>query len=507
VIGQRHALWLTAVLLGAAIAYAHWPALVGMKAMWDNTPMYSFGYIVPAVSVFLIWSRRQQLATIDPRPAVLWGSAVALVTLALLLFGRVGGVLIAEQLAFVLALVAGVLLVFGTATLRAIWVALAYLLLMVPFWDAFTEPLHLPFQQLSATLGIRMLQTVGIPAYREGVMLYLPNITLEVARACSGVNYLVAILALGIPLSYLYLPTLWRRVLLVSFAIVVAALSNSLRVALIGVLAYYDIGAPLHGPGHVLHGLFVSGIGYVVLLVGLRWLRGAPPDGALAVAPPVRAASGNLARLGPGLALALTFLLATVSAGRLDPSPVPLAQPLAALPDPLGPWSADFLSTPVGQWWQSADDEVRRRYRRPGFPHVDVEIAYFSVQRQDKELASHLSAPLHRALATTAPPRDANAYGGPNIVRLQGADGERLGIFWYEIDGQIVTSAYMAKARTMWNAFAHGRSNGAMVVLISPVEDPAMRDAQIEATGDLAARVHRALQPLVGQPTRTSSAR
>ena len=125
--------------------------------------------------------------------------------------------------------------------MHAVWFALAYLVLMVPFWEGLTEPLHLPFQQLSANLGIRMLHVVGIPSYREGLYLFLPNVTLEVARACSGVNYLVAILALGLPLGYLYLPTVWRRVLLLAMAIGVAAISNSLRVALIGVLSYLEI--------------------------------------------------------------------------------------------------------------------------------------------------------------------------------------------------------------------------------------------------------------------------
>ena len=81
---------------------------------------------------------------------------------------------------------------------------------------------------------------------------------IEVARACSGVNYLVAVLALGLPLAYLYLRSWWRRGVLIASALLIAAAANSLRVALIGVLVYYDLGAPLHGPAHVLHGLFVS---------------------------------------------------------------------------------------------------------------------------------------------------------------------------------------------------------------------------------------------------------
>ncbi|MEO5821854.1 MAG: archaeosortase/exosortase family protein, partial [Vicinamibacteraceae bacterium] len=57
------------VLLAAAIAYAHATALLGMKAMWDGTPMYSFGYIVPFVSAYLVWARRDALAATVARPA------------------------------------------------------------------------------------------------------------------------------------------------------------------------------------------------------------------------------------------------------------------------------------------------------------------------------------------------------------------------------------------------------------------------------------------------------
>ena len=140
-------------VLAAALAYAHAAALVGMKAMWDGTPMYSFGYIVPFVSAYLVWSRRSALAAISPKPAWIPGLLALAAALVLLLGGHVGGVLIAQQAAFVCSLVAVVLLVWGTATLRTVWMALAYLLLIVPFWDAFTEPLHMPFQRFRCLPG------------------------------------------------------------------------------------------------------------------------------------------------------------------------------------------------------------------------------------------------------------------------------------------------------------------------------------------------------------------
>jgi EpsI family protein len=498
VIGQRHALWLIAAVLGAAIAYAHWPALVGMKAMWDNTPMYSFGYIVPAVSVFLIWSRRERLRQLTPRPAILLGAGVAAIALLLLLAGRIGGVLILEQFAFVVSLVGAVLLVFGTATLRTIWVGLAYLLLMVPFWDALTEPLHQPFQQLSATLGIWMLHAVGVPAHQEGVMLYLPNVTLEVARACSGVNYLVAILALGVPLSYLYLHAMWRRALLIAVAILIAALSNSLRVGLIGILAYFDIGSPLHGPFHVLHGLFVSSIGYVVLLVGSRVLADRRPTEASQ--PPAAAdgarphsQSAPLRHLLPGLAMAAAFVLFGALFVEPTTAPVSPARPLAALPDRLGEWTADYLASPVTSWWDSADEELHRRYRFGALPPVDVSVGYFGLQKQGKELASHLSAPLHRAAGSRSDDTDARMLP----IRLKASSGDRVGYFWYEIDGDVLTNPYLVKGRTFWNAVVRGRTNGTIVVLLGPLAESSERSAQATAVRDLAVQLEKALRPIL----------
>ncbi len=284
------------------------------------------------------------MRTSGPKPALVAGLLVVVLGLGLLVGGHLGGIQIAEQIALVIALCGAVLILFGVRFFKETWVALAYLLLMVPFWDAFTEPLHLPFQNFSANLGVKMLQLIGIPAYRENVLLYLPNVTLEVSRACSGVNYLVAVLALGVPLSYLYLPALWRRVVLIAGAVVIAAVSNSLRVALIGLLSYWQIGSPLHGPFHVLHGLFVSGIGYVALFVGLRLLTPAAtaPAGVDArpnppvTSPPWRSFSLRHAGVLIGL-----FLLAGILPGFYSVKPVPLAHPLDELPSRLGGWNAE----------------------------------------------------------------------------------------------------------------------------------------------------------------------
>jgi EpsI family protein len=497
-ISHRHLVSTALILLAAAVAYAHWSALVGMKDMWDNTPMYSFGYIVPLVSAYLVWTRRDRLAAIEPRTSWLLGTPTLALALILLVGGHLGGVQIAAQAAFVVALVGVVLLVWGLEALRAVWMALAYLVLMLPFWDALTEPLHQPFQLLSANLGVRMLHAVGVPAFREGVLLYLPNITLEVARACSGVNYLVAILALGIPLAYLYLPTNGRRLLLVTTAVVVAALSNSLRVAMIGVLAHFEIGSPLHGPFHVLHGLFVSGIGYAVLFAGLRVLTPKAPAGqGPAVTRPTRELTVTQRRQTAGRAavLAAVYLFVGFVLMRAQATPVSLDRALDALPIQLGDWRAQAdaeLDSRV--WWDKADDEVRRRYRSPDGYAVDVMVGYFSSQRQGKELASYRLGALHRASTARAGWVTALGSSPVNVVRLSERGGERLGVLWYDVGGTVVDRPHEVQLRSAWNLVSRSRNDGTVVLLLSAASNPPLpEERQLAYIQTLAGQVASAL--------------
>ena len=96
------------------------------------------------------------------------------------------------------------------------WAAIAYLLLMVPLWDGFTEPLH---SEVPEPVGQHRRADAATSSASRRIARArssrCPTLTLEVARACSGVNYLVAVLALGLPLGYLYLRSPWRRVVLI----------------------------------------------------------------------------------------------------------------------------------------------------------------------------------------------------------------------------------------------------------------------------------------------------
>lgn len=495
----RETAWRLA-LLGAALAavvFAHREALAGMVARWNGSPMYSFGYIVPAVSLFLLWARRPALRGLRVAPSTGWGLSLTCAVAVALLGGQLAGVQVIQQLAFVLAVVGGVVLLFGTTVFRRTWVAWGYLLLMVPFWDGLTEPLHLPFQRLSALVGVRLLHLVGVPAYHEGTLLYLPSLTIEVARACSGINYVVAVVALGIPLAYLYLSGVWRRVVLIGGAVVIAAVSNSLRVALIGMLSYWGVGAPLHGPLHVLHGLFVSGVGYVALFMGL-WLLMPSRERVRSLEPPSAQppSSGSWSpwtgfNPGTALALAAVFLALSAAPSALAPKPVANAVPLDALPRHLDGWASTGAPPVPGRWWDGADQEAFLVFVRPGDAPVEVAIAWYGVQKQGRELVNHRLNILSRGSSKTSLPLGPRESADVNLVRTRLGDRDRIGLFWYQIDGRPIARGETAKLLTFWSVLRRGRNDGLIVVLLSDRTGSEVR--QLEGLKDLAARLRTAL--------------
>jgi len=482
------------VIVSLALVFAHRQALAAMITSWNVSPMYSYGFTVPLISGYVLWMRRGELQRLTPKPSWIPGGVLALVAILAAAAARAGGIQVLDQLAFLVSLTAGVLILFGSAYAKVGWAALAYLVLMIPIWDGFTESLHEPFQLRSAAIGVWLLQAAGIPAYREGTLIALPGLTLEVARACSGINYLVAVVALGLPMAYLYLPGVWRRVALLMSALLVAALSNGLRVALIGILAYFDVGSPLHGPFHILHGLLVAGIGYVVLFAGLRLLAPSTRATASTDADSTAQLPGRRDRrpisAGAALLLTLIFVLVGSNAFSRESQAVALRDDLSALPTRLGDWVSATSSTNTDRGTallSGADSQLLRRYRHPDGAVVDLYIGYFASQVQGKEIVSAGAAELHSG-ATRIPL--ANGEGRTFFANYVKHARAAEALFWYELDGGAETNRHVVKARTVWDAMWRGRSNGAIVVLTTA-------DGGSRSTGraihDLAPLVEQAL--------------
>jgi exosortase len=265
--------------LVSAFTFCFARAFMSLVSVWTDSYIYSYGYLIPIISLYLIWQERDRLKKIRSEPSFFPGFTIFVVGLIILIAGHTSRVVSLQGISSVVSLIGIALLLLGWRYLSVLLFPLLYLLFMVPFWDRLTEHLHVPFQNFSAMIGTSLLQLVGIPAYRSTIYIELPNITLEVARVCSGVNNLIAVAAIAIPLAYITLHSWTRRLILFFSGIAIAIFGNCLRVALIGVLAYYKMAGDLHGPYHILQGLTVSYVGFAALFV-CAWIlsRGQPKD-------------------------------------------------------------------------------------------------------------------------------------------------------------------------------------------------------------------------------------
>jgi len=278
--------WGRLAILLVAFIFCYINAIATLITVWWNSYTYSFGFLIPIISLYIVWLQKDRLKRLKIAPSYLLGLPVLIIAIAMLISNTKGGASI-QGFSLIIAIIGIILLLLGIQFLKALWFPITYLLFMVPFWDNLTEKLNLPFQNFSASLGTKMIQAIGIPVYRQSIYIELPNITLEVAKVCSGVNNLIAIVAIAIPLAYIFLRSWQRRIILVCSGIIISILANSFRVALIGIFAYFKIGEVLHGPYHILQALSVSMIGFIALFIGV-WVLSRGDSGK---SPAVRSAA------------------------------------------------------------------------------------------------------------------------------------------------------------------------------------------------------------------------
>lgn len=234
---RRSAAW-EALILAALAAWLYVPILKHLVGQWWEDPNFSHGFFVPAFSLFLIWQRRAKLREIEPKPS-LWGLPIIVGSMCLLVLGTFGAELFISRMSL-LFLLGGVTIFFmGWETLRAVLFPLVFLVLMVPVPAIIFSQITFPLQILASKLSAWLLPFLGVPVFREGNVINLPAMPLEVAEACSGIRSLLSLITLAIMYGYLLEGRVSIRVVLALAAIPIAVAANGLRIVGTGLLVQY----------------------------------------------------------------------------------------------------------------------------------------------------------------------------------------------------------------------------------------------------------------------------
>jgi exosortase C (VPDSG-CTERM-specific) len=244
--------------------------------------LHSYILLVPFVSAYLLYLRRDQLPkkyVIDLPLAIsslAGGIAILAITWWLDFVGRSpakNDYLALLALSFLCCLAAGGFFFFGRDWMRAAAFPLAYFIFIVPMPDAMADALETASKFASAEMANLLFHFSGTPFLRAGTIFQLPNITIEVAQECSGIRSSWVLFITSILAANLFLKTGWRRFALVAFVIPLAILRNGFRILVIGLLCVNVGPQMIHSVIHRRGGPLFFVLSLIPLFLVLWWLR------------------------------------------------------------------------------------------------------------------------------------------------------------------------------------------------------------------------------------------
>ena len=266
--------WQIAVLAGLSL-WMYWATLARLLNQWSHDQNFSHGFFVPLFSAFVVWQDRRRLARIEPRPS--WsGLAVLAAGLCLLIVGQMGAEIFLARFSLLLLLAGVVILFFGWNLFRAVLFPWAFLFLMIPIPAIILNQITLPLQLLASRVAAAVLPLLGVPIFREGNIISLPKMTLEVAEACSGIRSLMSLVTLAVIYGFLLEKRMWVRWVLAVASVPIAVAANSVRIIGTGLLVQYWDPAKAEGFFHASWGWITFVVSLAMLyavhsLIGMVW--------------------------------------------------------------------------------------------------------------------------------------------------------------------------------------------------------------------------------------------
>lgn len=255
--------------LFAVLIVSHWSTFAHMADRWAHDPQYSHGFVVPLFALVVLWSRRDMLKTMAWRPA--WhGLPLMALGVVLRVVAVESDIEPLDSLSLVPTGFGMVLLVGGWSVLSWSWPALAFLGFMMPLPFSVEMALAHPLRRIATNMSTYVLQTLGCPASAEGNIIFIDDIQLGVAEACSGLGMLMTFFALATALSLIVNASLPNRLVLVASAIPIAILANVARISATGV-AYHLGGKESELAQMIYHDL--AGWLMMPLALAMLWLE------------------------------------------------------------------------------------------------------------------------------------------------------------------------------------------------------------------------------------------
>jgi exosortase D (VPLPA-CTERM-specific) len=499
--------WLRIGILGLLLGAIYYSSLNWLVTRDWPRDDYTHCYLIPFIVIYLIWEKRQYLVKI--RSVASWaGFGLLVVGLSLFWLGELSGELFALYLSSWLVLVAILWALIGWEKLKTIFFRLCLLLTAFPLPHFLNNKVTVGLKLISSQLGVAMMRLYGMSAYREGNIIDLGFTQLQVVDACSGLRYLFPLIVLGIILAFLFKAAFWKRAGVVVSTVPLSIITNSLRIALTGILYEMWGSEVAEGFFHGFSGWFIFMFSFGVLLVEMKVLgfkfsvlgkkgasreqdRDESEDGfggpgfskestpkASNLTPKTGGAWKTL--LHPPQFVVVVILLGgtlALSQGVEFREKVPITRAFNEFPIQIGEWTGTRQSME-----QKFIDELDLSdytiidYRNWSGKDMNFYVAYYESQRKGESIHSPETClpgsgwVFNQTGVVKVPmPGTKNGFMSVNRAVIQKGAYKQLSYYWFPQRGRILTNAYQLKIFAFWDALTRQRTDGALVRLITPV--------------------------------------
>lgn len=482
--------WLKGLVYGTIILVLYYTALDWLVTHDWPREDYSSCALIPFVVLYLIWEKRRNLSELPSTPS--WTGCLP-IGLGLILFwlGELAGEFFTLYLSLWLVLVGLCWLHLGWRKLKVIAFPVAFLLAAFPLPIFVNTQMSLKLKLLSSRLGVAVLQLSGMSAFREGNVIDLGFTRLQVVDACSGIRYLVPLIAMSVLIAYYYRAATWKRLLVVFSAIPISVVTNGLRIASVGILF------PIFG-AQVAEGFFHDFSGWFIfmfslgLLLGEIWLlkRMFPErkSDASAAAPQAQeSGSGGTpagqhrpAFLSRHFVVALLCLSTSLAAAKgIDfREKTPINRPLTDFPVAIGEWRGTrTVMEPVYRNALTFSDYTMIDYRNSQGREIGFYTAYYASQTKGGSIHSPATCLPgsgwsfeESGVIPVALNRPDGMVSIPVSRAFMEKGGQRqLTYYWFPQRGRVLNNPFALKLYLFWDALTRQRTDGSLVRIITPV--------------------------------------
>jgi exosortase D (VPLPA-CTERM-specific) len=492
--------WILIGIILVLVGYSFHDTILDMEHRWAGSEEYGYGYLIPVITLFLIWQRKNQLAEIEFNPSIS-GLFVMLFGGILFFLGAVATTNTLSQYGLVVTIMGIALALLGWRAFRIVMVPLALLFFMVPLPPFIYNTLSTKLQLISSQLGVEVIRWFGISVYLEGNVIDLGTYKLQVVDACSGLRYLFPLASLSFLAAYLYREKFWKRAVVFLSSIPITVLMNSFRIGVIGMLVEYGGPGQAEGFLHYFEGWVVFMACIAILILEMAVLaRIGPKKQSLAQAfsiefpEPIPADVVRLARKLKPLSWVVPVLLAGIAASSLyvqdRENVIPERRIFAEFPLKIADWegTTGTLEENILESLKT-EDYIISDYVNENGGMVNFYVAYYA----DQAAGSAAHSPracipgggwLIKEL--TVKTLDGVKFEGKplkvNRLLIKKGDYTQVVYYWFQQRGRDITNEWLVKWFLFWDAMTRNRTDGALVRLtafVNPGEDQAAADARL----------------------------